>query len=131
MSKNSISPVKFASDGLPMTEPRPHPLVVLTPVKNEGWILDRFLAITTRLADHVIVADQRSTDDSRAIAARYPNVTVVDNADPGFSEAARQSLLAQPSRLRAGHAPPNRRCRRKKTDFPLPTGRFMPIACRH
>ena len=103
VSKNTISPVNLASDGRPMTEPRPLPLVVLTPVKNEGWILDRFLAITTQLADHVILADQRSTDDSRAIAARYPNVTVVDNDDPGFSEVRRQSLLlATARRLVAG-----------------------------
>jgi glycosyltransferase involved in cell wall biosynthesis len=76
----------------------PHPLVVLTPIKNEGWILDRFLAVTTRVADQVILADQSSTDDSLAIARRYPNVTVVANDDPGFSEAIRQSLLLETAR---------------------------------
>ncbi len=81
-----------------MTGPRPHPLVVLTPVRNEAWILDRFLAVTTRVADHIILADQHSTDDSRAIAARYPKVTMVTNPDPGFSEATRQSVLLDAAR---------------------------------
>ncbi len=74
------------------------PLVVLTPVRNEGWILDRFLATATRLADLVILADQGSTDASRIIAARYPTVTVIDNPDAGFSEANRQSLLLEAAR---------------------------------
>jgi hypothetical protein len=81
-----------------MTVLRPLPLVVLTPVRNEGWILDRFLAITSRLADHVILADQHSTDESRRTASRYPKVTVVDNPDPGFSEANRQALLLDTAR---------------------------------
>lgn len=74
------------------------PLVVLTPIRNEGWILDRFLAVTSRLADHIVLADQQSFDRSRAIAAQYPNVTVVANDDPGFSEAARQELLIETAR---------------------------------
>ncbi|MBX3146636.1 MAG: glycosyltransferase family 2 protein [Gemmatimonadales bacterium] len=78
--------------------PSPLPLVVLTPIRNEGWILDRFLAVTTRLADQVILADQGSTDESRTIAARYPNVTVIANPDTGFSEATRQGLLIDEAR---------------------------------
>ncbi len=73
-------------------------LVVLVPVRNEGWILDRFLAVTSRVADHIIVADQGSTDDTRAIAARYPKVTLVGNDDPTFSEARRQALLLETAR---------------------------------
>lgn len=72
--------------------------MVLTPVRNEAWILDRFLAVTTRLADRVILADQGSTDATRAIAARYPTVTVIDNDDPGFGEAHRQTLLLEAAR---------------------------------
>jgi glycosyltransferase involved in cell wall biosynthesis len=73
-------------------------LVVLTPVRNEGWILERFLQVTSRVADHIILADQGSTDDSRAIAARFENVTVIDNPDPGYSEATRQQLLLDAAR---------------------------------
>lgn len=72
-------------------------LVVLTPVRNEEWILDRFLTVTSRFADRIIIADQRSTDNSRAISARYPKVIVVDN--PGeFSERDRSRLLVEQAR---------------------------------
>src|SRR5437773_12541499 len=54
-------------------------VVVVTPVRNEAWILERFLSVTSRFADHIIVADQRSSDDSRAICSRYGKVTVIDN----------------------------------------------------
>lgn len=87
--------------GGPMTdraESAPLPLIVLTPVRNEGWILDRFLAVTSQLADRIILADQQSTDDTLAIAARYPKVHVVTNDDPGFDEARRQRLLLETAR---------------------------------
>lgn len=73
-------------------------MVVLTPVRNEAWILDRFLAVTSRFADRIILADQGSTDDTRAIAARYPKALVIDNDDPGFDEARRQKLLLDRAR---------------------------------
>ena len=72
--------------------------MVLTPIRNEAWILDRFLAVTSPLADHIILADQGSTDGSRAIAARYSNVVLIDNDDPGFDEARRQRLLLERAR---------------------------------
>jgi len=46
-------------------------VVVVTPVRNEAWI-SSVLSVTSRFADHIIIADQRSTDDSRAICGRYP-----------------------------------------------------------
>ncbi|HTO74177.1 MAG TPA: glycosyltransferase family 2 protein [Gemmatimonadales bacterium] len=76
----------------------PPRIIVLTPVRNEAWILDRFLAVTSRFADHIVVADQQSTDESRAIAARYPKVTLIDNPSAGFNEAERQLLLLEAAR---------------------------------
>ncbi|HKV74117.1 MAG TPA: glycosyltransferase family 2 protein [Gemmatimonadales bacterium] len=73
-------------------------IIVLTPVRNEAWILDRFLAVTSRFADHIVVADQQSTDDSRVIASRYPKVTLIDNPSSGFNEAERQLLLLDAAR---------------------------------
>jgi len=73
-------------------------VVVVTPVRNEAWILDRFLAVASRFAERIIVADQRSTDDSRAICARYPKCTVVDNPTDEFNEGARQLLLIRQAR---------------------------------
>ena len=33
-------------------------VVCLTPVKNEAWILDRFLKCAGLWAEHIIIADQ-------------------------------------------------------------------------
>ena len=54
-------------------------LVVLTPVRNEAWILHAFLKATSLWADYIIIADQMSTDGSRDIYPQYEKVIVVDN----------------------------------------------------
>lgn len=68
-------------------------LICLTPVANEAWILDRFLACASLWANHIILADHGSTDETRAIASRYSKVRLIANSDPSFSEARRQQLL--------------------------------------
>src|SRR3989454_11615746 len=80
------------------TVSEPVRIVVVTPVRNEAWILERFLSVTSRFADHIIVADQRSSDDSRAICSRYPKVTVIDNPTDEFNERDRQLLLLRQAR---------------------------------
>ena len=75
-------------------------IVVLTPVKNEAWILDRFLAVTTSFADLVIIADQGSTDRSLELCSRYPNVEVIKNPSGTFNESERQLLLLRVARER-------------------------------
>jgi len=77
-----------------MTKPT---IICLTPVKNEAWILDRFLQCASLWADHIIIADQ-STDNSAEIARRYPKVTVVHNPSAGFNEPERQKLLLAAAR---------------------------------
>jgi hypothetical protein len=47
-------------------------IIGVTPVKNEEWLLERFLAVTSRFADHINVADQQSTDGSRSTARTSP-----------------------------------------------------------
>ncbi len=74
------------------------PLICLTPVKNEAWILERFLRCASLWADHIIVADQGSEDDTVAIATRFPKVTVVENRDPAYDEGRRQRLLLEAAR---------------------------------
>lgn len=54
-------------------------IIVLTPVRNEAWVLDAFLTCTSSWADHIIIADHHSTDGSREIAQKYPKVTLIDN----------------------------------------------------
>lgn len=73
-------------------------IVVVTPVKNEAWILDRFLAVTSQFADHIIVADQASTDSSLTICENYSKVTLINNHSSSFNEAERQQLLIRTAR---------------------------------
>lgn len=75
------------------------PIVIcLTPVKNEAWILERFLQSTSLWADHIIIADQMSTDGSREIALKFPKVKLIDNNSEEFNEPERQRLLINEAR---------------------------------
>jgi glycosyltransferase involved in cell wall biosynthesis len=75
------------------------PLVFcLTPVKNEAWILERFLKCASLWADHIIIADQGSTDGSREIAQKFPKVKLIDNSSQGWSEPVRQQMLLAEAR---------------------------------
>ena len=70
-------------------------IICLTPVKNDAWILKRILACASLWADHIVVLDQHSQDDSRAIARQFPKVTLVENQDPEYNELGyRHQLLA-------------------------------------
>ena len=72
--------------------------VVLTPVRNEAWILRAFLEATSLWADHIIIADQMSTDGSREIARSFPKVILVDNDRKEMHQAATRRLLFEASK---------------------------------
>jgi glycosyltransferase involved in cell wall biosynthesis len=73
-------------------------IVVITPVKNEAWILRRFLSVTSRFADRIIIADQNSDDNSAEICKNYEKVTLIPNKSERFNEAQRQTMLIQAAR---------------------------------
>ncbi|MDZ8049865.1 MAG: glycosyltransferase family 2 protein [Aulosira sp. ZfuVER01] len=73
-------------------------IVVITPVKNEAWILERFLSVTSQFADHIIIANQNSTDDTISICKKYPKAILIENKSEKYSEADRQLLLIQTAR---------------------------------
>lgn len=75
-------------------------LVVLTPVRNEAWILERFLAVTGAFADVILVADQRSTDGSRELCMRHPKVQLLDNPEQGYDEGERRRMMVAEARAR-------------------------------
>lgn len=68
-------------------------LIVLTPVRNEAWILHAFLKATSLWADYIIIADQMSTDGSREIYPQYEKVIVVDNPREEMHQARSRQLL--------------------------------------
>lgn len=73
-------------------------LICLTPVKNEDWILDKFLQSTSLWADYIIIADQNSTDHTKIITEKYNKVKYILNTETGFNEPERQKLLIQEAR---------------------------------
>jgi hypothetical protein len=73
-------------------------IICLTPVLNEEWILERFLKCTSLWADHIIIADQRSTDGSQEISRNFPKVTLIDNASEVYNELDRQQMLLAEAR---------------------------------
>ena len=86
-----------------MSEMRDLPKVVcLTPVKNEAWILDRFIQCASLWADHIIIADQQSDDGSREIAQKYSKVTLIENLSSTFNEPERQKILIDEARKISG-----------------------------
>ena len=72
-----------------------HKVCVLTPVKNEEWIIDYFLSTTSLWADHIILNDQNSTDKTKEIARKYPKVIIIENEGTEWSEIERQSQLLE------------------------------------
>ena len=77
-------------------------MICLTPVWNEAWILDRFLACASLWADQILIADQDSNDGSREIALSHPKVTLIQNTTPRYDEGARQKVLIDAARTIPG-----------------------------
>jgi hypothetical protein len=67
--------------------------IVLTPVRNEAWVLRAFLEATSLWADYIVIADQMSTDGSREIAKEYSKVILIDNDRKEMHQAATRRLL--------------------------------------
>ncbi|RWU08601.1 glycosyltransferase family 2 protein [Pedobacter chitinilyticus] len=73
-------------------------IICLTPIKNEAWILDSFLKAASLWADHIIIADQNSIDNSVEIAKKYPKVKIIHNEEKSYIESSRQKLLISEAR---------------------------------
>ncbi|NCC99026.1 MAG: hypothetical protein EOL95_04890 [Bacteroidia bacterium] len=72
--------------------------IVMTPVRNEAWVLPAFLTATSQWTDYIIIADQMSTDGSRELYEQFPTVVVIDNTNPNFNESERQTMLIAKAR---------------------------------
>lgn len=74
-------------------------LIVLTPVRNEAWVLKAFLKATSLWADYIIIADQMSTDGSRDLYEEYKKeqhscqLVIIDNNRKEMHQAATRRLL--------------------------------------
>lgn len=82
--------------------------IVMTPTRNEAWVISAFLESTSRWADYIIFADQMSTDGTRDIILDFSKkhtsrtgraeIVMIDNTNPDFNEAERQSMLVAKAR---------------------------------
>lgn len=72
-------------------------MICITPVKNESWILEKFLKLTSLWADHIIIADQQSTDNSIEIASKFEKVIIVKNEN-SYNEFERTKILLDAAR---------------------------------
>lgn len=84
-----------------MPEERPQ-LICVTPTRNEAWIIERFLRAAELWADHIVVADQGSTDETVAIARQFKKVSIVSNGSERYDEGQRQTLLLSAARRFSG-----------------------------
>ena len=69
----------------------------LMQVRNEAHMLPYTLPPLAKICDHIIIADQHSTDDTRAIIKKCTKAILIDNNEPpppkGRFDSSRQSLL--------------------------------------
>ena len=82
--------------------------IVMTPTRNEAWVIRAFLECNSLWADYIIIADQMSIDGTREIISEYIDkwkvecgkckVIIIDNTNPEFNEAERQSMLVAKAR---------------------------------
>lgn len=82
--------------------------IVMTPTRNEAWMIRAFLECNGLWADYIIICDQMSIDGTREIISEYIDkwkeengkckVIKIDNTNPEFNEAERQGMLVAKAR---------------------------------
>ena len=75
-------------------------LICLTPVRNESWIIKPFLAASKMWADHVIVADQGSTDGTLELSQSTRDVETIINAAKTYDERPQRLLVDKGAKFR-------------------------------
>lgn len=73
-------------------------LICMTATRNYGWVTRAFLKANSLWADYIIIVDQMSTDDTRALCAEYDNVVLLDDKDLSYSETRRCSMALNRAR---------------------------------
>lgn len=74
-------------------------IVALLPVKNEDWILPTTLKPLCEISDHIIAADQFSTDNTKTILSNEEKVTIIQNEEIVHSNKVRWRLLDESRKL--------------------------------
>jgi hypothetical protein len=66
---------------------------LITPVRNEAHLLEAFIRHHSPLFEHIVIADQQSTDGSWEIANAYPNVIALRNDSQTYDERFRRMIM--------------------------------------
>lgn len=74
--------------------------IVVLPVKNEGWILEKTLQCLSLWADFIIIADQNSTDQTLEIASRFEKVQIIRNEAKFHTSSVRKLLLDEARKIK-------------------------------
>jgi glycosyltransferase involved in cell wall biosynthesis len=67
-------------------------------VRNEAWVLERFLRAASTWADVIIVLDQASDDGSTEIARRFAKVHLAEYPHLGYDDPIRRGMLVDLAR---------------------------------
>jgi hypothetical protein len=71
-------------------------IIAVTMVKDEADVISATIAqLFNQGVDHIIAADNMSTDRTRSILERYDNLTIVDDDEPGYWQAEKMTRLAR------------------------------------
>lgn len=74
-------------------------IIVVTLVKDEAWMLDRFLSTCSQFADHIIVSDESTgLDNSLKIYSKYPKVILHHNSGSPVRADLRRQFVFQEAR---------------------------------
>ena len=73
--------------------------ILVMPVKNEEWILEKNLSCASLWADSVIIADQDSTDKTLEIIKKFPKVVVIRNEAKFHTSTVRKMLLDEARKI--------------------------------
>lgn len=77
--------------------------ILIIPVKNEEWILEFTLTCASMFFDHIIIADENSTDDTPNICAKFPKVIYFKNEALSYNEGNRRQILLDAARQFEGN----------------------------
>lgn len=77
--------------------------ILIIPVKNEEWILEFTLTCASQFFDHIIIADENSTDETPNIYKKFPKVTYFTNQAKSYDEGNRRQILLEAARKFEGN----------------------------
>ena len=71
-------------------------IVAVTMVRDEADVIGPVLAnLYAQGVDHIIAADNLSTDRTRSILEQHDRLTIIDDPEPGYYQATKMTRLAR------------------------------------